>query len=405
MGMVVKEVFPMRVLVLGSGLMGPAAAYNALNDANVVQVTLADMSQAQLATAQARLAKFGEDVRLATAPVDLRDEARAAALVGEHDVVISALPSAVTSLGVRAALRAQTPLVDLSWQPHEEIESLRVLTSSAGVLAIIGCGVEPGLTEIMARYVAEKLEQVDELHIKCGGIPETPAPPLGYKIVFGGQRLPLREQEALVVENGKLKPAPRYSGVERVNFAGVGECEAWHEGFMPCLLELDALKHLKVGTQKTVRWPGYAEKATLLRDLGLLSTQPVPIDGAQVTPKHVVDAVLYEHVRLAEGERDITTFRVEAVGRKKGEPRRYTIEMVDRYDTLTGFTSMARVTAFTGAIVARMVGRGEIDAVGVTTPEQVITGKRLQRLVKELAAENVRFYEIVEKRARLEENI
>lgn len=48
---------------------------------------------------------------------------------------------------------------------------------------------------------------------------------------------------------------PRDSGVETLHVAGVGEVEAWHEGFMPWLLELDVLKALKLGTQKTVRWP------------------------------------------------------------------------------------------------------------------------------------------------------
>jgi lysine 6-dehydrogenase len=203
--------------------------------------------------------------------------------------------------------------------------------------------------------------------------------------------LPLRESDARIAEKGQIKPVPRYSGVETVVFPGVGECEAWHEGFMPWLLDLEALKGLKLGTQKTVRWPGYAAKVTVLRELGLLSQNPVEVDGVQVAPKKLLDAVLYPHVRLEEGERDITLFRVEAMGEKEGHPRRYRIEMVDRYDKVLGFTSMARTTAFTGAIVARMVARGDIKAKGMTTPEQVITGPLFDRLVDDLAAVNVRF--------------
>jgi lysine 6-dehydrogenase len=262
---------------------------------------------------------------------------------------------------------------------------------AAGTLVILGCGVEPGLTEIMACYLVEKLDRVDELHIKCGGIPEKPAPPLGYKIVFGGRQLPLRESDARVVENGELKPVPRYSGVETVIFPGVGECEAWHEGFMPWLLDLQALKGLKLGTQMTVRWPGYAAKVTVLKEMGLLSYEPVEVDGVQVAPKKLLDALLYPRVKLEEGERDITLFRVEAVGEKNGRPRRYKIEMVDRYDEALGFTSMARTTAFTGAIVARMIACGNVEAKGTLTPEQVITGPLFDRLVDELAAVNVRF--------------
>jgi saccharopine dehydrogenase-like NADP-dependent oxidoreductase len=256
---------------------------------------------------------------------------------------------------------------------------------------ILGCGVEPGLTEIMARHLAEKLDRVDELHIMCGGIPESPEPPLGYKIVFGGRQLPLREGHAHLVVDGELKTVPRYSGVETVAFPGVGECEAWHEGFMPWLLDLEALRDLKHGTQKTIRWPGYAAKVTVLREMGLLGQEPVEVDGAWVAPKKLLDALLYPHVKLLDGEHDLTLFRVEVLGQVEGQQRRHRIEMVDRYDETLGFTSMARTTAFTGSIVARMVARGDLQAHGLVTPEQVVTGRLFDQLVAELASANIQF--------------
>jgi lysine 6-dehydrogenase len=156
------------------------------------------------------------------------------------------------------------------------------------------------------------------------------------------------------------------------------------------------LKGLKVGTQKTCRWPGYAAKVTVLKELGLLSEEPVEVEGVKVAPKRVVDAVLYPHVKLEEGEHDLTLFRVEAIGEKGGQRVRLKMEMVDQYDEKLGFTSMARTTAFTGAIVARMIGRGDLKARGLFTPEQVITGPLLDRLLEELATLDVRFEETEE---------
>jgi len=383
----------MRILVLGSGLMGPAAAFNAMSDPDVSRVTLCDVDQGQLAAAQARLRGLDGGDKLSTVALDLNDRQAATRLMADFDAIVGALPWGAVRLGMRAAVAAGMPLVDLARPQEGELAQLKREVQAAGGLVILGCGVEPGLTEIMARHLSEKLDQVDELHIKCGGIPEHPKPPLGYKIVFGGRKLPLREQDAYIVEDGDLKLVPRYSGVERVSFPGVGECEAWHEGFMPWLMDLEALRGLKLGAQKTIRWPGYAAKVTVLKELGLLSEEPVEVDGVWVAPKRVVDVVLYPRVRLEEGERDITLFRVEAVGKKEGVLRRYKVEMVDRYDDLLGFTSMARTTAFTAAIVARMIARGEIEAKGVFTPEQLITGPLLESLLAELAAVNVRFEE------------
>jgi lysine 6-dehydrogenase len=386
----------MRILVLGSGMMGPAAAFNAMSDPQVSGVTLCDIDQRQLDAAQVKLKATEGGEKLSTVALDLSDQRAATRLMADVDAIVSALPWGAVGLGIRAALAARTPLVDLARPVETELEDLRRKVEAAGGLVILGCGVEPGLTEIMARYLAEKLDRVDELHIKCGGIPEHPAPPLGYKIVFGGRKLPLREEDAYIVEDGALKLVPRYSGVEKALFPGVGQCEAWHEGFMPWLMDLDALKGLKLGTQKTIRWPGYAAKATVLKELGLLSEEPVEVDGAKVAPKSVVDAVLYPRVRLEEGERDITVFRVEAIGMKNGVALRHKVETVDRYDERLGFTSMARTTAFTGAIVARMIGRGEIKVRGWLTPEQVIVGPLLDTLLSELAAVDVRFEETTE---------
>jgi len=377
--------------------MGPAAAFNAMSDPDVSRVTLCDIDQRQLDTAEAKLKRMEGGEKLSTVALDLNDQGAATRLLANFDAIVGALPWGAVVPGIRAAVAAGTPLVDLARPVETELADLKRGVEAAGGLVILGCGVEPGLTEILARHLAEKLDQVDELHIKCGGIPEKPTPPLGYKIVFGGRKLPLREEDAHIVENGELKLVPRYSGVESVFFPGVGDCEAWHEGFMPWLMDLEALKGLKVGTQKTIRWPGYAAKVTVLRELGLLSEEPVEVDGVLVAPKRLVDAVLYPRVRLEEGERDITLFRVEAIGKKDGIPRRHKMEMADRYDETLRFTSMARTTAFTGAIVARMIARGELRAKGLLTPEQVITGPLLDRLLAELAAVNVGFEETTEK--------
>ncbi|MCL4300617.1 MAG: saccharopine dehydrogenase NADP-binding domain-containing protein [Anaerolineae bacterium] len=381
----------MKILILGSGLMGPAAAFNAMNEPEVEQVLIGDASPAQLDTAVRKLAGKPGVEKLRPIPLDLNDGGVASELIGACDAVVAALPRSASILGIRAALQAGVPLVDLTWPAEEHMPGLRQEVEAARGLIIPGCGVEPGLTEIMARHLAEQLDRVDELHIKCGGIPEIPAPPLGYKIVFGGQQLPLREQDGPTVEAGRLKLVPRYSGVEAVTFPGVGELEAWHETFMPWLLDLPVFKNLQTGTQKTVRWPGFAAKATLLKELGLLSLEPVEVEGVKVAPKKLLDALLYPQVALKEGERDITVLRVEVKGEKDGQPYTYKVEMVDRYDETTGFTSMARTTAFTGAIITRMVARGEIPERGLLTPEQVITGPRFERLVGELAAAKVSF--------------
>lgn len=381
----------MRILILGSGLMGPAAAWLALLDPAVQQVTIGDRNPAALAQALRRLPQLQDDKRFATVTLDVADPSTLEPLLAGHSVAISALPQAASAPAIRAAARAGVALVDLTRPPEAEVPALAEQVRQAGALAVIGCGVDPGLTEIVSRDLAERLDRVDTLHGLCGGLPEKPAPPLGYKIVFGGRQLPLRDEAALALQAGELVSVPRYSGYERLSFAGIGDVEGYHEGFMPWLLELPALRGLREGSQKTLRWPGYVEKVAVLRDLGLLSAEPLQVGGVAVAPRALLNALLGPRVRMGRRERDLTLFRIEAAGEKDGRRRRYRVEMVDRYDPVLQMTSMARVTAFTAAIVARMIGRGEIVARGLFPPEQLVAGGLFQRLLQELAEQQIRF--------------
>ncbi len=377
-----------RLLVLGAGLMGPAAAAEAMADPAVTEVGLCDASATQLDAALADLARRPGAAKIRPARLDLADRAGAVTLLRGHDVAVDALPARASPLAIHAALEAGTPVVTLSARGAATIPDLAEEATRRGGLVVLGCGLEPGLTEILARRLAERLDRVDELHIQCGGVPERPAPPLGYKIVFGGRALPLREAPALAIQDGRVISVPRYSGVETVIVPGVGELEAWHEGFATSLLEIPALRELGIGTQKTLRWPGYAAKVSVLRDLGLLSESPVAVDGSPVIPKHLLDAVLYPRVRLDPGERDLALLRVEAIGERAGRPSRAQAEMVDRWTD--GFTAMARTTSFTASIVARMIARGEVAARGAQRPETIVAGALVDRLLRELRAHGIR---------------
>ncbi len=381
----------MKILVVGVGLMGPAAAYNAISDPDVTQVGLCDSDRLKLDETARKLSSLPGGEKLTLHELDLGDGATAAELFSTYDAILTALPWSASLLAFDAALRSGTPVVDLAIPDDAKVQELRFRAEHDNGMIVLGCGLEPGLTEIVARQLATQLDSIEELHIKCGGIPEVPSGPLGYKIVFGGRQLPLRTIDALVVEKSEPRLAPRYSGLELTGFEGVGEVEAWHEGMMPWLLDMPEFARLREGSQKTIRWPGYGVKATLLNELGLLSQEPLEVGDVTVIPKQVVDTLLYPHVKLEEGEGDITLFRVELIGTKDGERRHLRADMVDRYDRELGFTSMARTTAFTGAIAARMIARGDISACGLFTAEEVITGPLYDRMLAELAAEGIHF--------------
>ena len=95
----------MNILILGSGLMGPAAAFNAMTDSEVTQVIVCDASQAQLDICLSKLSGRPGAEKLKPVQLDLSDQAAAVEVMAGCDAVVAALPRPSTILGIRAALR------------------------------------------------------------------------------------------------------------------------------------------------------------------------------------------------------------------------------------------------------------------------------------------------------------
>src|SRR5262249_32314708 len=144
---VYNDATTMRILVLGTGLMGPAAAFDAMADPDVTRVGLCDASERQLDGGLRRLAGKPGAGKPAPVRLDLADRPAAETLASGFDAVVSAVPSSATPLAARAAMGAGVPIVTLTWPSPAEAEELRQEAGAAGRLVVLGCGVEPGLTE------------------------------------------------------------------------------------------------------------------------------------------------------------------------------------------------------------------------------------------------------------------
>jgi saccharopine dehydrogenase-like NADP-dependent oxidoreductase len=142
--------------------------------------------------------------------------------------------------------------------------------------------------------------------------------------------------------------------------------------------------------EKTLRWPGHAEKMRMLRETGFLSQQPMDVAGSRVRPYDLTTRLLFDAWRLREGEADLTVMRVEAEGTIGGARRTATWDLYDEADPATGYHSMARVTGFPCAVVAAMLARAELKRPGVQAPEALAGDDRFfDRMMQELRARGV----------------
>ncbi len=382
----------LKIAVLGAGLMGPALAMDCLESPEVEEVLLVDIDEERLRRVAGRL---GSPPKLKTLVQDVRERRGLVEALRGYDVVGIALLRWLNVDAVWAAVEAGVHAVDLASAPEKDWGEINASALRAGVTVIPGCGVEPGLVDVLAAYAMDMLDSVESVRIWCGGIPRDPKPPLDYKIVFGGPYLPLRPGMVKVLEGGEERYVKRYTLGEPICFDGIDRpLECFYDGFPQTLYEVEKFRDVKSCSEMTVRYAGYCEKVNFLDECGLLSREPIVFEGREIIPFEVFSRIIYPKVRLEEGERDITVLRVVVEGSKEGSETCYTFDMVDHYDEAKGVTSMAKTTSYTAAIVARMIGRGEITERGLVPPVRVIRGELARRLLRELRERGVLVKEV-----------
>ncbi len=363
-------------------MMGSVISWDLARSPQVDKVVVADIDEQRLAALKRRAGGR----KLSVEMMDLKDEAKTLRFLKGFDVVASALPHGVVHHADVAAVKAGAKMVDIAFE-DAQMELDREARKS-GALLIPGSGLAPGLGGILVAHGVRTLGGADEGHILVGGIPENPLPPFGYRLVFSIVGL-LREyiEEARVFRNGKLVRIMPFSEVEKVRFPEpIGTLEAFCTDGLASLVY--TMKGMRVLDEKTLRWPGHAEKMNLLIESGFFSKEKLKVSGAEVSPLDVSYAVLEK--KLTEGDpHDVTVMRVIAKSRTK----EIVYDMVDRYDDANGVTSMGKTTGYTASIVTQMVGSGEISGKGVVPPETAVQGKRVGKLLSELRRRGVKISE------------
>lgn len=248
------------------------------------------------------------------------------------------------------------------------------------------------MSNLLAGVAARRLSPCRSIVIRVGGLPIARHLPWQYKAGFSPYDV-IEEylRPARIVEHGEVVMKEALSEPVLIDFAEVGTLEAFNTDGLRSLTETLDVPHM---LEQTMRYPGHRELVWALRETGLLSEEPVEVNGASVSPRDVTCRVLFPKWTYEPGEADLTVMRVEGVGDHDGVPTRLTWDLYDELDPATNWTSMARTTAFPATIMARMIESGIVSTPGVHPPEKLAGDDRvLDTLLAGLAARGVRYRE------------
>ncbi|MEU5216679.1 saccharopine dehydrogenase C-terminal domain-containing protein [Streptomyces sp. NPDC020807] len=394
----------MRVLLVGAGGVGTAITRIAARRSFFDHMVVADYD---LARAEAAVAALGADgARFSARRTDASDASAVAALLTEErcDVLLNATDPRFVLPLFEAAAEAGAHYLDMAMslsKPHPErpYEECGVKLGDAqferaeawekaGRLALVGMGVEPGLSDVFARHAADALfDEIDEIGIRDGAnltvegydfapsfniwttVEECLNPPVVYEAGRGWFTTePFSEPEVfdfpegigpvecVNVEHEEVLLVPRWVDARRVTFKyGLGE---------------DFIGKLKT-----------------LHALGLDSTAPVTVatdlGPARVSPRDVVAAVLPDPATLGDRMTGKTCAGTWVKGVKDGEPREvYLYHVVDNEWSMREYGCQAVVwqTAVNPVVALELMAAGTWSGAGVLGPEAFAPGPFLDLL-------------------------
>ncbi|MCK5671674.1 saccharopine dehydrogenase NADP-binding domain-containing protein, partial [Candidatus Bathyarchaeota archaeon] len=257
----------MKVIVLGSGKIGSIMAREFASSVEGARITMADIDEGRAKSAASAIP--GSD----WITIDTTDYEDLVGKICGYDMVLGALPGDYGYMSIKASIEAGANMVDISYTVEDPL-GLDAMAKEKGVTVVPDCGVAPGLSNILVGYAASRLDTVKTAHFMVGGIPEKPVPPLGYTITWSADGLVDEYvRDVSIIKGGEKVTVPALSGLEEIEFPGVGTLESFYTDGLRTLA--DSIEGVESMWEKTLRYPGHVEKVRLLRDLGFFDDKPV----------------------------------------------------------------------------------------------------------------------------------
>jgi len=324
--------------------------------------------------------------------LDASDSAGVAAALREHDcdVLLNATDPRFVMPLFRAAFSAGATYLDMAMslsrphatQPHsltgiklgdQQFEQAQAW-ADGGALALVGMGVEPGLSDVFARYAADELfAEIDEIGIRDGANLEVE----GYEFAPTFSIWTTIEEclnPPVVWEKGRgWYTTPPFSEPETFEFPeGIGAVECVnveHEEVLLVPRWVDA----KRVTFKYGLGEEFIGVLKTLHKVGLDRVEPVRVGGVEVSPRDVVAACLPDPATLGDRMRGKTCAGTYVTGKGKDGAARatYLYHVVDNEWSMREYGSQAVVwqTAINPVIALELIAAGVWKGSGVLGPE------------------------------------
>ncbi len=305
----------MKILVIGAGMMGRAAAYDMARSERVQSVTLADNDEQRLKLAVEEVNKLAGNDKVRAVNVDGADTGAALDVMRGHDGVLSC-GTVLLQPGIGESRHTcRMSLRRPGRQQHCRSAGIRARGASTRRgrgdctrLRYSRRAWHPSLRGELLRRIGGK---ADALKIYVGGLPQSPKPPFNYQLVFSVEGL-INEycEPAKILRDGKMITIEPLTEVESFHMEGFPELEAFHTSGGTSTLPETFQGQVGECFEKTLRYPGHV---SMLRRSTISACSPVrSCRSTACWCRHGRSCPICSRRNSPGDEPEVTLLRVEA---------------------------------------------------------------------------------------------
>ncbi len=366
----------------------------------VQEIIIADLSKERAERLKQRISS----PKIKCVRADLADADSMKAALSGADVLINCTPYKFNVQVMEAALASGCHYLDLGGLFHVTRKQLELHErfKDHKLLAVLGMGAAPGMTNVMAAHAATHLDQVEAIDMTVAGVDFVKTdhpllPPYALETILDEYAM-----EPMVFEDGRFVAKPPMSGEMDVDMPEpVGNVKA----FLTLHSEIATLplayqhKGVKRVTYRLGLPEEFHDRMKFLVELGFGDTKTIKVDDQSVHPRRMLQAMIDQHAVPDADPDDCEVVRVDVAGLLGGRRTVIRMESTIRSDDNWKVSCGALDTGVPPSIVAQMIGLGVIQSRGVMAPESCVPpelfflelskrGIIMRRVTDETMAEN-----------------
>ena len=364
-----------KVCILGAGRQGTAAGYDLMRFLPDCDLTFADIDIKQAVKASERIERLlGK--KTTSIQIDLMNSSKLRDFLLPFDIFLSSVPYKFNIYLTEIAISTKTSMVDLGGHTLNVKKQLlkNEDAKNKGISIVPDCGMGPGMNVSVAMIGVESMDTPKEVYVWDGGLPLEPKEPWNYSLFFNIAGLTNEyDGDAFFIENGKVVEVPCFEYIEQLEFDGVGKLEAAVTSGGLSTMPWTYENKLEILHNKTLRYSGHWNQMKAFRDLGLFEEKDIKYKGRDISPRDFYHHLL-EPKLIQKNIEDICLMRVKTKGINNNQNSTTIIDIVEKYDSKTGFLAMEKWTGWHASIVMIEILNGNIKK-GALPIEKALSGK------------------------------